>query len=113
MTVIWHTHEIEQDGFTVRFEAVMGDEFGRGDIDQTEEQYQEMIVKLDNFELYWFDVRVSAHKCGIELAEEHLGSCCYTSYEEFYAEDDGYWGCMKDTVLKAAKEQIEALRDYD
>lgn len=56
----------------------------------------------------WFQVKVVATKCGIELAEEYMGGCCYESGHDFIDCND-YWSDMVDEAIRRANGVILEL----
>ena len=56
----------------------------------------------------WFQVKVTASKCGIELADAYLGGCCYESGIDFIECND-YWADMVKEAMTEAQRMIEEL----
>jgi hypothetical protein len=56
----------------------------------------------------WFVAMVTASKNGVELAEEYLGGCCYSTFEEFM-EEGGYFDDMVAEAISVAKQTISEL----
>ena len=103
-----HHHTVKVDGFDILFTAWTQDDPTKEDFPEGD-MLKEIIRKMDNFELRWFQVTVTASKCGIELASDHLGGCCYNTYEEFYTTENGYWDDMVASAVNGARAMIERL----
>jgi hypothetical protein len=63
---------------------------------------QEIIDNIESGKWLWFTAKVTASKCGVELASTYLGACCYEDAEDFIKNS----GCYEDMV----KEVTEAAR---
>jgi len=61
----------------------------------------ETLQAINDGLLAWFQVKVVATKCGIELAEEYMGGCCYELGVDFISEGD-YWSDMVDEAIRRA-----------
>ena len=79
------------------------------DTDDTEEQIEETLQKIERGELVYFCAKVTAVLCGIELASEYLGTCLYETYEQFCELDSEEYSYMKQTVMDKARTQINDL----
>lgn len=107
MTHFETMHEEEQDGFTIRLSVTPEDQPIDWDF-ETEEDRLETLEKIDNGSLVYFIARVEAVKCGIVLASDYLGGCCYESVQDF-VDEKGYYQDMVDAVILEAGEMIEEL----
>jgi hypothetical protein len=58
--------------------------------------------------LLWFCAKVTAHKAGVELADDYLGGCCYASVAEF-VEPGCYYDDMRASVIEQAKAKLAQL----
>jgi hypothetical protein len=100
-------HEKEQDGFTIRLSVTS--ESHTIDLDfETEQDRLDLLEKIDNGTLVYFIARVEAIKCGLVLATDYLGGCCYESVQAF-VDEGGYYQDMVDAVILEAGERIEEL----
>ena len=92
----------EIDGFTI--DTYVGPEDMEPDIDdgETLEQIRQGLLE-------WFQVKVTASKAGIELADTYLGGCCYFDPRSFI--DDDYWADMAGAVMEEATKKIEELKE--
>jgi hypothetical protein len=107
MTHFETMHEKEQDGFTIRLSAAPEDHPIDWDF-ETEQDRLDLLEKIDNGTLVYFSARVEAIKCGLVLATDYLGGCCYESVQAF-VDEGGYYQDMVDAVILEAGEMIEEL----
>ena len=97
-------HTFTKDGFDIRFSVFP-------ELDHPNNQFDddgETSRAIDAGEYEWFVACVTASKNGIDLHDEYLGGCCYTSFDEFMAES-GYFDDMVDEAIDVAKRNIDAL----
>jgi hypothetical protein len=103
---IMKTLVLKKDGFEIYFEAL--EEF----IQLAEllpEENEESLEGISNSNEI-FCAKVSAHKCGIELASDYLGGCIYETAEDFYTKHkDDYFEDMVCSVVSDAKKEIKVL----
>lgn len=105
---IMHFHTEIKDGFTIDVYALPEDISPKGCFDT--EDSQEIIDKIESGDLEWFCAKVTASKNGIILADDYLGACCYESLTDFI-NPDCYFGDMRESVIKQAKEAIKLLSE--
>jgi hypothetical protein len=67
-----------------------------------------IIDNIESGKWLWFIAKVTASKCGVELAETYLSGCCYESKEDFI-ENSGYYDDMVKEVTEAAQLKILEL----
>lgn len=73
------------------------------------EYWDEILEKINNYELQYFTASVYASYKGIEIASDYLGGCIYDSFEDFYIKyKDDYFADMVNTVKT---EGIQYLKD--
>lgn len=98
----------EKDGFNVFFTAL--EEFGTID-DHFEPKYvKPTLRKLVNGDLVLFCAKVHVEKAGIEVGEDYLGMCIYSTAEEFYTTyKKDYFNDMVETAIKRGKTRIVEL----
>jgi hypothetical protein len=60
------------------------------------------------YRMEWFRVMVTANKANVELAEAHLGGCCYITHQSFIGCFD--WTDMVETAITEARQVIEELK---
>lgn len=101
--------ETEKEGFTITIYAAPEDDSPDGHFASGDDAAdKELLERIYNNDLAWFQVKCTASKNGIELATDYLGGCCYESYAEFIKCDD-YAADMRKTVIAEAKEVITKL----
>ena len=101
-------HTFTKDGFDIRFSVFP-------ELDHPNNQFDddgETARAIDAGEYEWFVACVTASKNGIDLHDEYLGGCCYTSFEAFMAES-GYFDDMVSEAVNMAKQNIESLKHAD
>ena len=102
-----HTGNFE--GFDIEVTAEMEHEEPEGYIDSGDKEAdREVIRRIRNGDYRWFSAKVTASKAGVELAESHLGGCCYTCLADF-VDNSGYYEDMRGEVVAAAIKKIEQL----
>lgn len=102
-------HEETVDGFVIRFHAHEEDESPRGQFTlENGEDDEELLKDIAAGRYAWFAVECTASKCGVELATDWLGCCCYETYADFMT-PDGYAADMRATVIAEAHEVIACL----
>ena len=79
--------------------------------EESEEQIKDMVKKIDRGDLTWFIAKVSAYKCGIELASDIVGCCLYSDPLEFVRDND-YYADMKERVIEQASVKLVELFTY-
>lgn len=97
-------HTFAKDGFDIRFSVFP-------ELDHPNNQFDddgETARAIDAGEYEWFVACVTASKNGVELHDEYLGGCCYTSFEAFMTES-GYFDDMVAEAISMAKQNIESL----
>ena len=99
------------DGFDIQFEALQEDMAVEDmlSFEETGCDHSSTIKAVNNGKYEYFMAHVVASKNGIELAEDFLGGCIYSTEEEFYNEKNGYFADMAQTVVTEAKETVKAL----
>lgn len=106
----WETvQQEEKDGFTITLEIAPESDAPDWDF-ESEQERQDLIEQINNGNILWFVAKVSASKCGVELATDYLGGCCYSSIPEFI--NDGYYQDMVDNVITEAKQKIIDIIKY-
>lgn len=100
-----HTDQIE--GFDITLSITPEDSTPDWDF-KSEEERLELYKDINNGNLLWFVAKVTASKCGVELASDYLGRCCYTDINEFINPKD-YYGDMCHTVINEANNKIKEL----
>lgn len=93
--------EQDIDGFTIK--TYMAPEDMAPDFDDGE-----ILQKINDGVYAWFQVKVTATKCWVELATAYLGGCCYESEMDFVG--DEYWWDMAHEAIDEAKKTIEELK---
>jgi len=97
----------QSEGFEINL--TLEPEYEQPDWDfESEQQKQDLLDKIESGELLWFVAKVTASKCGVELAVDYIGGCCYKSIDDFI-ENSGYYEDMKQTCINNAKEKILEL----
>ena len=104
MSVLIHTEE--RDGFTISTYAET--EYTSPHAVFEADEADDICRRIDDGELEWFMVHVQATKCGITLADEYLGGCCYKDYADFISEG-GYYSDLVEQALDTAKVEIAEL----
>ena len=94
------------DGFNIALSVTPEDISPRDCFE--EDDIEEIIDKIERGDLLWFVAKVTASKHGVELAEDYLGGCCYTSTRDFI--DGDYFYDMKLDAVYHAKEKLSLLR---
>jgi len=79
--------------------------------DDTEEELEEIERKVERGEMTWFMAKVTADKCGIELAYEIIGGCLYADPLDFVKHDD-YYSALKANVIEEASVKLVELFTY-
>lgn len=100
-----YAHTEAYQGFTINLELLPEDQEPDWEVD--EEERLNLLKSIEEGDLLWFVAKVTAEKCGILLASEYLGGCCYDSVEEFIR--DEYFNDMKEAVVIEAKAAIQRL----
>lgn len=96
--------EQKLDGFIIRTYVAPED-----DIDPAKEfEDEDTIEAILSGRLEWFQVKITASKCGVELGSDFLGGCCYESFDDFLGCE--YWSNMVETAITEAREIIEELK---
>ena len=91
-----------KNGFDIRFFALQPD-------GELSDQYMypddlaEVLQKIEIGEWLHFGAKIVISKDGIDLAEEYLGQCIYTSYMDFVLMDDYYSQMCDDGIVQATK----------
>jgi hypothetical protein len=78
------------------------------DWDETEEEREETLRKINDGVWVYFVARVEARKEGITLGTTYLGGCCYDSVSQFVASSD-YYGDMVEEAVEEARKTIAKL----
>lgn len=108
----WELHHTEQhEGFVIKLytapeEDSPKDYFASGDAAAD----AEILRNIEEGLYEWFVVKVTASKAGIELGEDYLGGCCYSSVAGFMT-PGGYWPDMRSQVIESAKAKLIELGD--
>jgi hypothetical protein len=68
----------------------------------------DILRKIADGTYLWFAAKVVASRNGIELGDDYLGGCCYSSVAEFIARG-GYYTDMVDAAIGQAKEALAKL----
>ena len=107
MTTYWETaHEETVDGFDIVLSVTPEDT--PPDWDETEEEREETLRKINDGVWAYFVARVEARKEGITLGTAYLGGCCYDSVRQFVKEG-GYYKDMVDEAVDEARTVIAKL----
>ena len=102
-------HAEEREGFRLATYRLDEDVSPRGQFDSGDPDLdQEIYDKIDNGDLDWFCVEVTATKLGIELASEYLGGCCYETPQAFVTAGD-YYADMCASVITEARATVAKL----
>lgn len=72
---------------------------------------QEVFDGIENGKYQWFMVEVQACKRGLVFASDHLGGCCYGSYQEFIDAGDYYADMVSNVLKEAPKVLVEIVID--
>lgn len=98
---------IERDGISYLFEFIYSDINIRELLpEETKKQINEIIRKIDNYELVYFDVCVSVMVNDDTIGNDWLGGNLYNSIDNFM-QDSHTIGEMMDNAKREAIEQIE------
>lgn len=103
--MITQIHTEKYQGFDIVTNALV--EHDIPDWDMTPSERRELYKDLDRGNLVWFRVQVIAFKNNIPLGEDHLGGCCYETYEDFIL--DEYYRDMRQTCVQRARDEIKQL----
>ena len=95
------------EGFNIKLSALVEPSYIVDSFDSSVCDIQDLINKVNRYELIWFCARVTAYKNGIKLDSEYLGGCLYESLQDFIK--DSYFEDMKVQVIKNSKVIIEEL----
>jgi len=102
-------HTEQREGFDIAFYVLPEDESPRGQFMlEGGSDDEEMIEAIQRGDFAWFCAEVTASKCGLELAGDYLGACCYESAQAFVAQGD-YYPDMVATVLEQAHAKLLEL----
>lgn len=95
------------DGFDITLSALV-EHISIADIfDSSVCDVQDLINKVNRYELMWFCAEVTAYKNGIKLSSEYLGGCLYESLKDFIK--DPYFEDMKIQAIEQSKIIIKEL----
>lgn len=95
-------HTEEKDGFEIRLYVFPDDDDPTGHFATGDEAADaELVRQIRDGELEWFVAKVTASKEGIELGADHLGGCCYESYEAFWKAGDYYLDMVSEAIEQA------------
>jgi len=109
MHTYWETiHTEDCEGFNITLSFAPETDIPRDHFDGGCEQDEETFRKIENGTYLWFVARVEASKGGVILGTDYLGGCCYSSAEEFMAQD-GYFPDMVQSAIAEAKKTIIAI----
>ena len=76
------------------------------------EDLNEIIEKIDNYDLVYFCAKVTAYFNDIELASDYLGGCLYENEKEFYTKyKNEYYSDMREMVYKESITQLKELKE--
>lgn len=106
MTSASPIHYEIKDGLLISFYTLPEEQSPRDVFDAS--IADEVVAKIESGELEWFAAKVIASKCGVKLAADYLGACCYESPQAFIDAGD-YYPDMVSTVIKAAKDKLKEL----
>ena len=95
------------DGFDITLSALVEYSSIADSFDDSVNEIQDIINKVNRYDLMWFCAGVTAYKNGIELGSEYLGECLYESLEDFIK--DPYFEDMKTQAIERSKIIIEEL----
>ncbi|MEQ8547649.1 MAG: hypothetical protein RIC03_07050 [Cyclobacteriaceae bacterium] len=76
---------------------------------ETEDEKNELIEKLDNYDLMLFCARVQCYKKGILLGSDFLGGCIYEDLENFVETEREFY--LKDMIKTAISESKQMIQD--
>lgn len=68
----------------------------------------ELVEDINSGAMEWFQVKITASKCGVELGSDSMGCCCYKKFDDFLGCE--YWSDMVETAITEAREIIEELK---
>lgn len=95
-----------QDGFTIRLYEQPEEDAPEGHFASGDDQADKDLCNKIRDGIYeWFMVKCDAVKDGVTLGTDHLGGCCYSSFQEFVTED-GYYANMRTNAIEEAKRQL-------
>lgn len=96
-------HAETREGFDIRYYAAPEQDDPRGHFDDDGQTAR--AIAAGRYE--WFVAKVTASKAGVELADDHLGGCCYETALDFV--EPGYYEDMVDIVIGRARAALLAL----
>lgn len=101
------------DGFGILFDAEEEDRSMRQHFIKECGWIESEYRKIEDFA--WFIAKVTAWKDGIELAAKYLGSCCYTTVDEFYTKykDDYLADMIKEVVAQAKMKEVKSHEHHN
>jgi len=102
-------HTENREGFEIRLSITPEDEHPRDCFDMTPEDMTDILEKIDRGFYLWFVAKVSAHRAGIELGADYLGSNLYENPKDFIRAGNDYFEDMIETAINEARFTIEKL----
>jgi hypothetical protein len=114
MSRTWNVVHTEKCGqFDIYFSWAHEDDYSFRDHfpDDTEDELAEMERKIERRDMTWFMAKVTADKCGIELASDIIGGCLYADPLDFVKDND-YYADMKENVIEQASVKLVELFTY-
>lgn len=96
-------HAETREGFDIRYYAAAEDEQPEGHFDDGGETAR--LIREGRYD--WFVAKVTASKAGVELADDHLGGCCYETAGDFVG--PGYYEDMVGIVIERARAKLGEL----
>lgn len=78
------------------------------DFTDDQNEYDDLIKRINNYDLVCFTAKVSVIVNGLEFGSDYLGQCVYETPEEFFnGQDDVYLQAMIKTALSEAREKLD------
>jgi hypothetical protein len=102
--------EFERDGFQVIVETCAEDAHPGDFFDDTCQDMQELVRKIDYGVWDWFQLRVRVHAVGVELGRAQLGGCLYADRSDVLT--DGVAEDLIQEALDQARDTVTKLRNH-
>lgn len=106
---VLHEHAESIRGYDILLQCVIEEDLELGDMEHGDRE--EILAEIEAGNLCEFSAIVTCSQLGQLLSEDHLGSCIYKTYEEFYTDHrDHYYMDMIDQCISGAEDRIYSLK---